>query len=131
MVGTHEDLTVRKESAASLKGNARTLTNFHFKTTFIAALWLQNEEVEVDMLQYLVHLACSSVHHFELAPAALAHLWVPNGSLPQAVSLSLSAVSKPAESCVDGMLHCLFSVQTHCLLSRVFVYSVCLCLLLA
>lgn len=27
------------------------------------------------------------------------------------------------------MLHCLFSVQAHCLLSRVFVYSVCLCLL--
>lgn len=54
---------------------------------FIVALWLQNEEVELDKLEYLVYLACSSVHHFELAPAAVAYLWVPNGSLPQAVSL--------------------------------------------
>lgn len=89
MFSTHEDLTVRKESAAPLKENARTLSNFHFKTTFIAALWLQNEEVEIDKLEYLGHLACSSAHHFELGPAALACLWVPNGSLPQAVSLSL------------------------------------------
>lgn len=48
------------------------------------------------------------------------YLWVRNGSLPQAVSLC-------GESCVDGMLRCLFSVQAHCLLSRVFVYSVCAC----
>lgn len=33
-------------------------------------------------------------------------------------------MNKPAQSCVDAMLHSLFSVQPHCLLSRVFVYSV-------
>lgn len=75
--------------------------------------------MEIDKLEYLVHLACLSAHCFGRSPAALVYLWAPNRSLPQ------------AESCVDGMLHCLFSVQAHCLLSRVFVYSVCLCLVLA
>lgn len=58
---------------------------------------------------------------FQTCPhCSVGQLWVRNGSLPQAVSLC-------GESCVDGMLGCLFSVQAHCLLSRVFVYSVSVC----
>lgn len=69
------------------------------------------------MLGASAALQCASLR---FAPAAEAYLWKPNGCLPRAGSER-----------ADGMLHCLFSVRAHCLLSRVSVYNVCLCLLLA
>lgn len=58
---------------------------------------------------------------------AVAYLWAPKGSFPWAVSRRAEAGQR--RGCVDATHNRLFSVQTHCSPSRVFVRCVCLCLL--
>ncbi len=82
-----------------MKENPHILIHFHCKTSFLVALWLQNKDVEIVKLEYLVQLVCSSVHLFKLASAAVTYLWEPNGSLPQAVSICGEQASRELRSC--------------------------------